>query len=224
MTTISDKQRQILAVIRKHVAMTGQAPTVREIGQEVGLSSSCSVQKHLDSLEKAGKIRRGSFKFRGIEIVDENGEVSKLQAQPVLAPLLGLVAGGCPIEALQEGDPEMLPIPASLIGRGDRDRQAAACSAGEYDEAPYFALEVSGESMKNAGIGDGDWVVARRQRTAENGDIVIALVSHSEATVKRFYREGKTAVRLQPENEAFQPIVATDVEILGKVTLAIKRF
>ncbi|MDR3710269.1 MAG: transcriptional repressor LexA [Capsulimonadaceae bacterium] len=219
----TDKQRQILNFIRKHIALTGQAPTVREIGLEVGLSSSCSVQKHLDTLEQIGKIRRGSFKFRGIEIVDENGEVSRLQAQPVLAPLLGIVAGGAPIEALQEGDPEMLPIPASLIGRGDRERQAAACSAGEFNEAPYFALEVSGESMKNAGIGDGDWVVARRQRTAENGDIVIALVNGGEATVKRFFKEGKS-VRLQPENEAFEPLITRDVEVLGRVTLAIKRF
>jgi len=223
MQPISEKQTLILSYIRKHVALTGQAPTVREIGQEVGLRSSCSVQKHLDMLERAGKIRRGSFKFRGIELVDENGELSKLQVQPTLAPLLGIVAGGGPIEAIQDHDPEMLPIPASLIGRGDRERQAAACSAGEYNEAPYFALEVAGESMKNAGISDGDWVVARRQKTAENGDIVIALVNRSDATVKRFYKEGG-AIRLQPENDAFEPLITRDVEVLGRVTLAIKRF
>jgi repressor LexA len=223
MQPISDKQARILAFIRRQVALAGQAPTVREIGQEVGLSSSCSVQKHLDSLERAGKIRRGSFKFRGIELVDDDGELSKLHAQPMLAPLLGIVAGGGPIEAIQDRDPELLPIPALLFGRGDRERQAAACSAGEYDEAPYFALEVAGESMKNAGINDGDWVVARRQRTAENGDIVIALVNRTDATVKRFFMEG-AAVRLQPENDAFEPLISREIEVLGRVALAIKRF
>jgi repressor LexA len=223
MQSLSDKQLQILTFIRRQITLTGMPPTVREIGQEVGLSSSCSVQKHIETLERAGKIRRSSSKFRGIELVDENGEVSRLQAHPTLVPLLGLVAGGGPIEAIQEGDPELLPIPASLIGRGDRDRQAACCSAGEYAEAPYFALEVSGESMRDAGINDGDWVIARRQRSAENGDIVIALVNGVDATVKRFFVEGK-AVRLQPENPAFEPLVTKNVEVLGRVALAIKRF
>lgn len=223
MPALTEKQTQILGYIRRQITLTGQAPTVREIGQEVGLSSSCSVQKHLDTLERQGKIRRGSFKFRGIELVDGNGEVSKLQAQPVLAPLLGIVAGGGPIEAIQEQDPEMLPIPLSLIGRGDRERQAAACSAGEFDQAPYFALEVSGESMKNAGISDGDWVVARRQHSAVNGEIVIALVGGGDATVKRFFKEN-SAIRLQPENDQFEPIIRRDVEVLGRVVMAIKRF
>ncbi|HEY3328930.1 MAG TPA: LexA family transcriptional regulator [Capsulimonadaceae bacterium] len=223
MQSLSDKQLQILAFIRRQVALTGQPPTVREIGTEVGLRSSCSVQKHIETLEAHGKIRRSSSKFRGIEIVDGDGEVSKLQGHPALIPLLGMVAGGAPIEALQDGDPELLPIPASLIGRADRERQAACCSAGEYGEAPYFALEVSGESMRDAGINDGDWVIARKQRSAENGDIVIALVAKTDATVKRFFHEGK-AVRLQPENPAFEPLITSDVEILGRVALAIKRF
>ena len=139
MQNLPDKQTQVFNAIRKHIAMTGQSPTVREIGLEVGLSSSCSVQKHLEALERVGKIRRSTFKFRSIELIDSNGEGHLTSAQTLMVPMLGQVAGGTPRFATQDLTPEMLPIPASLVGRGERDRQAMAVSAGEYHEAPYFA-------------------------------------------------------------------------------------
>lgn len=223
MPQITDKQTQVLTAIRRYIAMTGQAPTVREIGAEVGLSSSCSVQKHLEALERLGKIRRSNFKYRSIELVDDHGVGHLPTAQTLMVPLFGKVAGGIPMTAVQDLTPDMLPLPASFVGRGERDQQAMAVSSGEFHEAPYFALEVNGDSMIDDGIADGDLVIAHRQRTARDGDIVIALVDKEEATCKRYFREGN-AVRLQPANERFSPLVTADVEVLGRVTLAIKRF
>jgi repressor LexA len=119
--------------------------------------------------------------------------------------------------------PELLPLPLALLPRGEGDRQAALCAARQYGDAPLFAMVVKGESMRDAGIGDGDYVIARRQSMAENGEIVIAMVGTEEATVKRFFKENGT-VRLQPANPDFQPLVTRDVTVMGRVTLAIKRF
>ena len=220
MSSLTVKQTEVLDAIRRHISLTGQSPTVREIGHAVNLRSSCSVQKHLDSLERLGQIRRSSFKYRSIELTDDQ---SLNAAASMLVPLLGQVAGGAPITAHQAEDPELLPLPEMLLPRADRRDQAEACAARNYNAAPFFALTVRGDSMMGAGIGDGDVVVARRQQAAENGDIVIALVGGEEATVKRFYREAG-AVRLQPENPAFEPLITRDVQVLGKVALAIKRF
>ncbi len=220
MVSLTEKQAEVLDAIRRHFSLTGQSPTVREIGQAVNLKSSCSVQKHLDSLEKHGKIHRSKFKYRSIELADHDFVNA---GAPVLVPLLGFVAGGIPMHAEQDTDPEILMLSESLLPRVERRAQADACATRNYSAAPYFALTVKGESMKGAGICDGDVVVARRQGVAVNGDIVIALVGGEEATVKRFYRENG-AVRLQPENALFAPLISKDVQVLGKVTLAIKRF
>ena len=185
----------------------GHAPTVREIGAQVSLSSSCTVKKHLDSLEAKGFLRRDRYK-RSLDLM-EGGERLTM-GRSVCVPLLGRVAGGAPILAEQSHSPEMLPIPASLLRRGDQSGR------------DLFALEVYGDSMRDAGIGDGDIVVARRQSTAGDGDIVVALLGE-EATVKTFYRE-VDGVRLQPENPDYEPIFAADVTIMGKVAMAIKRF
>lgn len=235
---MTPKQQEVLRAIRNHIQATGQSPTVREIGKVVGLSSSCSVQKHLETLERLGKIRRSTFKYRSIELADTEqlSPPSKRSipirpampteltaASTVFVPLVGRVAGGNPILANPEVEPEFLPIPASLLARGEADHQTAAVSSGSYSEGPLFALTVKGDSMEGAGIGNGDLVIARKQQTARDGDIVVALVEDEEATVKRFFREGQ-AVRLEPENPAYSALVSANVQILGKVALSIKRF
>jgi len=207
MESLTDKQREILQVIRANIEKKGYSPTVREIGAAVNLSSSCSVKKHLDTLEAKGRIKRDRYR-REIELC-EDGEPVTL-GRSICVPLLGRVAGGAPILAEQDSSPEMLPLPLSLLPKGAESTR------------DLFALEVYGDSMKDAGIADGDIVVARKQATARNGEIVIALID-DEATVKTYYREEKR-IRLQPENADFEPIYSVDVSILGKVTLAIKRF
>lgn len=208
MQTLTEKQRQILGIIRKNIEQRGQAPTVREIGALVNLSSSCTVKKHLDSLEAKGFIKRDRYK-RSIDLMEGGAPVALGRA--VCVPLLGRVAGGAPILAEQSSAPEMLPLPLSLLRRGDETGR------------DLFALEVYGDSMRDAGIGDGDIVVARRQETAQDGEIVVALLG-DEATVKTFYRENSGVVRLQPENPDYEPIFAEEVAIMGKVAMAIKRF
>lgn len=208
MNTLTEKQRQILQVIRTHIEQRGQAPTVREIGAEVNLSSSCTVKKHLDSLEAKGFLRRDRYK-RALHLMEGGEEVA--MGRSVCVPLLGRVAGGTPILAEQSACPEMLPLPVSLLRRSDQSGR------------DLFALEVYGDSMRNAGIGDGDIVVARRQSTAVDGDIVVALLGE-EATVKTFYLEADGMVRLQPENAEYTPLFSADVTIMGKVAMAIKRF
>ena len=207
MQALTAKQNQILEVIRTHIEQCGHAPTVREIGAQVSLSSSCTVKKHLDSLEAKGFLRRDRYK-RSLDLMEGGERVS--MGRSVCVPLVGRVAGGAPILAEQSSSPEMLPVPVSLLRRGDQNGRN------------LFALEVYGNSMQDAGIGDGDIVIARRQNTASDGDIVVALLGE-EATVKRFFRE-TSGVRLQPENADYEPIFAADVTIMGKVAMAIKRF
>ncbi|MDQ2687368.1 MAG: transcriptional repressor LexA, partial [Armatimonadota bacterium] len=153
MHTLTEKQRQILGIIRKNIEQCGQAPTVREIGALVNLSSSCTVKKHLDSLEAKGFIKRDRYK-RSIDLME--GGVPVTFGRSVCVPLLGRVAGGAPIFAEQSSAPEMLPLPVSLLRRGDETGRN------------LFALEVYGDSMRDVGIGDGDIVVARSQETAQD--------------------------------------------------------
>ncbi len=208
MQALTEKQQQILDIIHKMIQQRGQAPTVREIGALVNLSSSCTVKKHLDSLEAKGFIKRDRYK-RSITLME--GGIPVALGQSVCVPLLGRVAGGAPILAEQSRSPEMLPLPVSLLRRGDETGRN------------LFALEVYGNSMRDAGIADGDIVIARKQETASDGDIVVALIGE-EATVKTFYRENGGVVRLQPENPDYEPIFTEDVSIMGKVAMAIKRF
>ena len=207
MQSLTEKQRQILEVVRTNIEQRGQAPTVREIGAQVNLSSSCTVKKHLDSLVAKGFLRRDRYK-RSLDLMEGGERVA--MGRSVCVPLLGRVAGGAPILADQSSSPEMLPLPVSLLRRGDQTGRN------------LFALEVYGDSMRDVGIGDGDIVVARRQNTASDGDVVVALLGE-EATVKTFYREAG-GIRLQPENPDYDPIFAPDVTIMGLVAMSIKRF
>jgi repressor LexA len=198
------KQQQILRVIEDAVRAQGYPPTVREIGAAVGLSSPASVQGHLGALESLGYIRRGCSKRRALEVVRRPvGQADMSTRGPQSVCLLGRVAAGKPILA-EENIEEYLELPSFLGGGGD-----------------CFALRVSGTSMVNAGILDGDVVVVRQQQSADDGDIVVAMLN-DEATVKRFFRESDR-VRLQPENDVMEPIYARDPVILGKVTGVLRR-
>jgi repressor LexA len=219
MSSLTAKQAEVLEAIRRHISLTGQSPTVREIGSAVNLRSSCSVQKHLDSLDRLGRIRRSTFKYRSIELADD---IPPRGDGTLPVPILGHVAGGPPVAAPAD-EPELLALPETLLPRVERRSQTDACAARNYTNAPLFAMIVKGDSMVGAGIADGDLVVARRQKTAENGDIVIATVGGQETTVKRYHRDAY-GIRLQPENPKYRPLLSRDVHIAGRVTLAIKRF
>jgi repressor LexA len=166
---------------------------VREIGQAVGLSSTSTVHGHLANLEEKGFIRRDATKPRTIEVIDHLASA----AAAVFVPVVGRVTAGRPILAVENIE-DQFPLPATLVG-----------------DDTVFLLSVRGDSMIEAGILDGDLLVVKQQTSADNGDIVVALLGE-EATVKRFYRE-KDHVRLQPENRAMDPILTRDVEVLGKV-------
>lgn len=194
MDDLSSRQRQILEFIRKEVATKGYPPSVREVGQAVGLSSSSTVHGHLNKLEERGYIRRDPTKPRAIELLDKAMPIRKDVAY---APVVGKVTAGAPILAVENIE-DFFPIPSDLAN---------------YEEV--FMLKVRGESMILAGILDGDYVVVRSQSHANSGDIVVALIE-DEATVKRFFHEGDK-IRLQPENDTMEPIVVRDCTILGKV-------
>ncbi len=192
---LSSRQKQILAYIKDMLRAKGYPPSVREIGEAVGLSSSSTVHSHLAKLEELGFIRRDPTKPRAIDVLEEAPWRQKALT-PV--PLVGRVTAGQPILAMENIE-ETYPLPSELVGRDN-----------------VFMLAVRGDSMVNAGILDGDYVLVRDQDTARNGEIVVAMVGEDEATVKRFYRE-KDHVRLQPENDYLEPIISREVSILGKV-------
>ncbi len=192
---ITAKQREILEYIKNAILNKGYPPAVREICEAVQLKSTSSVHSHLEALEKNGYIRRDPTKPRAIEIMDENFNLTRREV--VNVPVIGSVAAGQPILAVENIE-SYFPIPADLIPNRET-----------------FMLKVKGESMVNAGILAGDKVLVQKQQTAENGEIVVALVDDS-ATVKTFYKEGDF-IRLQPENDAYDPIIVPDCIILGKV-------
>lgn len=201
MSNLSKRQQLILDFIKKEVREKGYPPSVREIGQAVGLASSSTVHGHLSRLEKKGYIRRDPTKPRAIEILDENVKPGH-QPEPVpttYVPVIGKVTAGSPITAVENIE-EYFPLPEKFVAKGDE----------------VFMLIVEGDSMIEAGIHDKDYVIVRKQNYATNGDIVVALTEDNEATVKRFYKE-KDHIRLQPENQALSPIILKQVTILGKV-------
>jgi repressor LexA len=191
---LTKRQQEIFDFIRRYSDRHGYPPTVRDIGRAIGLTSSSTVHAHLANLEKIGLLRRDPTKPRAIELLVDK---AKRAVAPRGLPLVGQVAAGQPILA-EENIEDYVDVPP--IAGGDD---------GEY------ILQISGDSMKGAGILGGDYVVVHPQDTAEDGDIVVALVGE-EATVKRFYREADH-VRLQPENEAMEPIRRRDVRVLGRV-------
>jgi repressor LexA len=194
---LTKRQQEIYDFIRKYSARYGYPPTVRDIGKAVGLASSSTVHAHLANLEKAGLLRRDPSKPRAIELLDRAADALRSVVRPNGLPLVGHVAAGQPILA-EENIEDYVQVP-ELAGGAD----------GEY------ILRVRGESMKNAGILEGDFVVVRPQETATDGEIVVAMVGE-DATVKRFFREDDH-VRLQPENEHMEPIRSRDVRVLGRV-------
>jgi len=189
------RQQEIFQFIKRYASKYGYPPTVREIGKAVGLASSSTVHAHLANLEKYGVLRRDPTKPRAIELLFDRAK--KAIAPEGALPLVGRVAAGQPVLA-EENIEDYVQVPSVAGG----------------DEGQYV-LQVSGESMRDAGILAGDYVVVRPQQTAGDGDIVVALLG-DEATVKRFFRE-RDHVRLQPENPAMEPIRSRDVEVLGKV-------
>jgi repressor LexA len=194
---LTKRQQEIFDFIRKYSAKYGYPPTVRDIGKAVGLASSSTVHAHLANLEKIGLLRRDPSKPRAIELLDRAVESVRGIVRDERLPLLGSVAAGQPILA-DENIEDYVSIP-EIAGGGD----------GEY------LLRIRGESMKDAGILEGDFVVVHSQDTADDGDVVVALLGE-EATVKRFFREADH-IRLQPENEAMEPIRSKEVRLLGRV-------
>jgi repressor LexA len=207
---LTERQREILEFVNAHVDRHGYPPTVREIGQAVGLTSPSTVHAHLAKLEAAGEIRRDATKPRALEVI-EGGKGRGRAAAPAptrderstMLPLVGEVAAGSPVIAEDRVD-DYVSIPDQLATDAD------------------FILTVRGESMINAGILPGDFVVVQKQRDARNGEIVVALVDDEGATVKRFFRENGR-VRLQPENDEMQPTFPDEVSILGSVKAVMRR-
>lgn len=209
---ISKRQQSIYDFICNYTRDHGYPPSVREIGTAVGLASPSTVHMHLKSLEEKGYIHRDSKKPRTIELVDAPQATSgnspmvnvreDLASNTISLPLVGRVAAGVPILAEQNVE-EVLTLPTSVVG-----------------DSSSFILRVRGQSMINAGIFDGDYIVVKEQHEAHDGEIIVALIDDS-ATVKTFYRE-KEFVRLQPENDAMEPIFVQNPTILGRVTALIR--
>ncbi|MHB1653107.1 MAG: transcriptional repressor LexA [Desulfitobacteriaceae bacterium] len=193
---LSQRQTNILEFIKNEIRKKGYPPSVREIGDAVGLMSSSTVHGHLQTLEEKGYIRRDPTKPRAIEILDGSSQ-EETNKRVVHVPIVGRVTAGVPILAVENIE-DTFPLPADLVR-----------------EDSVFMLKVQGESMIEAGILDGDYILIRQQSTARNGEIVVAMIGE-EATVKRFFKE-KNLVRLQPENSAMDPIYSQNVVVLGKV-------
>lgn len=207
MEELTERQLSILNYIIKEINEKGYPPSVREIGKAVGLKSPASVHNHLKSLEKYDYIRRDPSKPRAIEVLhDPNSDEKKYEKELLHVPLIGKITAGEPILA-EENIEDYFPVPSDYIRTHGKD---------------LFMLKVQGESMIEAGIHDGDYVIAQKQNYANNGEIVIALIN-DEATVKTFYKE-KDSIRLQPQNPAYQPIIVSEVKVMGKVIGLYRRF
>lgn len=198
MNKLSKRQQAIMDFIKKEVASKGYPPSVREIGDAVGLASSSTVHGHLGRLEKKGFIRRDPTKPRAIEVLDHDNFNNLPKQESFYLPVIGKVTAGEPITAIENIE-EYIPVPRSMATNEES-----------------FILNVVGDSMINAGIFNGDQVVVRPQHTADNGEIIVAMTEDAEATVKRFYKE-KDHIRLQPENPTMEPIIVRNCTILGKV-------
>jgi repressor LexA len=198
---LTKRQKELVDYLDGYIGKHGYAPTLEEIGRHFGLTSLATIHKHLTNLERKGLIRRKWNRSRALEVVAQQRRSGALEL-----PLLGRVAAGSPIEALEQSD--TIAVPEELVGRGET-----------------FVLQVKGSSMVKEGILDGDYVVVQARAQAENGDTVIALV-RGDATLKRFYREKAGMVRLQPANDQLEPIFvrAADVEIRGLVVAVMRKY
>jgi repressor LexA len=204
---LTERQREILAFVNEHSAQHGYPPTVREIGTAVGLTSSSTVHAHLANLERLGLMRRDPAKPRALNLAGREQKAPATTGETAgirMLPLLGQIAAGAPL--LAEGQvEELLPVPELLTASGEN-----------------FLLRIRGDSMIEDGIHNGDYVVVRRQDTADDGEIIAALVDGGEATVKRIYRESDR-IRLQPANSSMAPIYADDVVVLGRIVGVFRR-
>ena len=197
MEKLTSRQEAILIAIKKFIAEKGFTPTVREIGSMVDLSSPATSHFHLNKLEEKGYIRRNKAKNRAIELLVPN-EYANKDDDVINVALLGMITAGNPIEAIERPD-EYFALPANIIN----------------SKKEVFALNVEGSSMINKGILSGDVVIIERKNTANNGEIIAAMTSENEVTLKTFYKE-KDHIRLQPENDTMEPIILEDVKVLGK--------
>lgn len=198
MKELTKRQDEILSYIKTYIVSHGYPPTIREIGNDLGLSSPATIHAHLANLEKKGFIKKDGTKNRAIELLVEN-EFAKPQNDLIVeVPLLGKITAGSPIEAIENPD-ETFALPSYLIPK-NKD---------------VFTLNVSGTSMINAGIYDGDIIIVERRNTARNGEIVVAMTDENEVTLKTYYKEDGY-FRLQPENDTMEPIILNNVTILGK--------
>ena len=201
---ITPKQQEILDFLKKEILMKGYPPAVREICEAVHLKSTSSVHSHLETLEKNGYIRRDPTKPRAIEIMDDSFNYLRTETEIASIPVIGTVAAGQPLLAV-ENITDYFPFPANLLPNKET-----------------FILRVKGDSMINMGILDGDYIIVEQTNTAQNGEVIVALVDDS-ATVKRFYAEDGH-FRLQPENDFMEPIIVDDCAILGKVVALYRQF
>lgn len=200
---LSQKQIEILLYIKNEIQRQGYPPAVREICKGVNLKSTSTVHGHLEKLEAKGYIRKDPTKPRAIEILDKEDDFLLIKKKTVDIPIIGKVTAGSPILAVENIE-DTYPVPLEMV-----------------EGHNVFLLKVQGESMINAGILDGDLVLVKEQKVANNGDIVVALLEE-EATIKRFFKE-KDQIRLQPENQFMEPIFSREVSILGKVTGLFRR-
>ena len=203
MEVLTKRQKDVLDVIKKFMASNGYPPTVREIAEIMNLSSPATIQVHLESLEKKGYIKKHGNMNRTIELLVIN-EYENNHTMDI--PLLGKVTAGIPIEAIENPD-EYFTVPSSMVNGKNE----------------LFALNVSGDSMINAGIFDDDIVIIERTNSAKNGDIVVAMNDENEVTIKRFFKEDNH-FRLQPENDYMEPIILDNVTILGKLVGLYRTF
>ncbi len=205
MEKLTKRQEEILNYIKEYIVAHGYPPTVREIGADLGVSSPATIHAHLKNLEEKGFILKKETKNRAIELLVEN-EFAHKDENTIEVPLLGKVTAGSPIEAIENPN-EYFQLPAYLVPKNKQ----------------VFTLTVSGESMINAGILDGDILIVEKNNTARNGQIVVAMNEDNEATVKTFYKENGY-FRLQPENDTMDPIILNQVTILGKVIGLYRQF
>lgn len=204
--TLYKRQKQILDYISQYIQMNGTSPTLQEIAAAMDLSSLATVHEHLQALEKKGVIRRFDGAVRGIELLDPSINASPTSIE---LPLIGYIAAGEPIEAI-ENDLETVAVSSDLVSKVNR----------------CYVLMVRGDSMIKEGIFDGDYVVIQKQDTANNGDIVVALIDKQFATLKSFYKETNGKIRLQPANDEMEPLIvdARDITVQGKVTGIIRKY
>ncbi|MDD3392623.1 MAG: transcriptional repressor LexA [Bacilli bacterium] len=205
MPDLTKRQEEIFNYIKEYILSHGYPPTVREIGKALGVSSPATIHAHLNNLEEKGFIKKEETKNRAIELLVDNKPISN-NDMVIDVPLLGKITAGNPIEAI-ENPSELFSLPAYLVP----------------NNKDVFTLLVSGESMINAGIFDGDIIIVERQNTARNGEIVVAMTDENEVTLKTFYKENGY-IRLQPENDTMEPFILSNVSILGKAIGLYRKF